>query len=393
MGAITAAEAGLSSILILEATNKPLEKVRLSGGGRCNVTNACWTPQDLVNYYPRGMVALRSPFSRFATGDAVSWFNEHNLNLIEEGDGRIFPKSNNSSEVVACLRNSAKAAGVSLKKQTVVTEIQYLQEKGFLVNYCGGTCLSKFVLLATGGHPSGRRLATKLGHNIVNPVPSLFSFSLKEPLLSKCAGLTLNNVQLKLQTTKKNFFETGRVLLTHKGISGPAVLRLSAFGARDLNSDKYTANLTVNWLGENLEEVKNSLQLFRCNSANKTLISARPFLHLPKRLWATILKKNNLEFCIRWAELSKNLESKLIDGLINSRYLIVGKGPFGEEFVTAGGVDLSQVNMKTMESRLCKGLFFAGELLDIDGVTGGFNFQHCWTSGWLAGNAIAKSFI
>ncbi len=392
MAAITAVERGLSSVCILESTSKTLEKVRISGGGRCNVTNACFDPTELVRNYPRGQLPLLGPFSRFATSDAVSWFAERGLHLIKEEDGRMFPVSNSSQDVVSCLRNAAKTAGVDCLINSPVTRLDCLNQKEFLLHYPTNNSLrAKKVLLATGGHPSGRKLATAMGHSIVKPVPSLFSFAINVPWLKSCSGLALDNIQIHLLVGGKSFQECGRVLITHKGLSGPAILRLSAFAARELSEDKYKGELSINWVGLNHNAIKNLFNDFRYKFASNQIGNAKPFRKLQNRFWRSLLKSIDINPSTRWAEFTIAQEKKLLSSLLSSSFVLHGRGPFGEEFVTAGGVKLREVQLSTMESRLCSGLHFAGELLDIDGVTGGFNFQHCWTSGWLAGNAIASS--
>ncbi len=393
MAAITAAEAGLASVLLLEATSEPLTKVRLSGGGRCNVTHACWDPHDLVTYYPRGTRPLRGPFSRFATGDAVAWFAERGMDLVEEADGRMFPEANCSSAVVDCLRNTASAAGVICQLQANVQAVDHNKSGGFTVRCRGGSCLhAQRVLLATGGHPSGRRLAVGLGHQLVPPVPSLFTLALDAPALAVCSGLAVDDVQLMLNAGGERFQQTGRVLLTHWGISGPATLRLTAFAARALHADRYRGELIVNWTRyASRQDAQDCLGELRRRQARRTLGAARPFPEMPRRLWLALLDQVGAKSDQRWADCPAALERRLLEALVASRYLIRGRGPFGEEFVTAGGVALGEVNLATMESRVCSGLHLVGELLDVDGLTGGFNFQHCWTSGWLAGDAIAKS--
>ncbi len=392
MAAITAAEEGLESIHLLEATTKPLEKVRISGGGRCNVTHAAWDPRDLVDNYPRGNKPLRSAFSRFAAGDAVAWFSEHGLQLVEEKDGRMFPITNKSDSVVNCFRDTANSLGISLRTEEFVRELQFLDNNEYLVICNSGyTLYSKNVLLATGGHPSGRRLANNLGHNIIPSIPSLFSFKINDKLIRTCSGYALDNVSMQLNIDGKIFQEYGRMLFTHWGFSGPIVLKLSSFAARWLYRSHYQAKITIDWIAKESFDIKNIFAKVRREKGYKTLFNFKPFENLSKRFWLTLLQKASIDFSIKWSDLSLRDEIKLIQTLTCNQYLLIGKGPFGDEFVTAGGVDLNEVNFKNMESRLCKGLYFAGEVLDVDGLTGGFNFQHCWTSAWLAGRAIASS--
>ena len=394
MAAITAAELGVQRVLVLEGTPEPLQKVRISGGGRCNVTHACWDPGELVTHYPRGSRPLRGPFSRFACGDAISWFDDHGLTLVAEADGRMFPEQNRSEAVIQCLQRAAVAAGVQLRTRAMVQEVVVEPAGGFVVNGRGLTAplRAQKLMLATGGHPSGRRLAQSVGHNLVPPVPSLFSLSLQAPALAACSGIAVDEVGLDLKLGDQRFRQLGRVLITHRGLSGPATLRLSAFAARALHQRHYKGELKVDWsAGLGRSEVEVRLQDFRHQQARRTLAAAKPFEHLPRRLWQAFLKEVGLNGERRWADLPLKTERQLVEVLVGQRLLIQGRGPFGEEFVTAGGVELGEINLATMESRRVSGLHLAGEVLDVDGVTGGFNFQACWTGGWLAGQAIAAA--
>ena len=393
MAAITAAEAGLQRVLVLEATAEPLTKVRLSGGGRCNVTHACWDPGELVGHYPRGQRPLRGPFSRFASGDSVAWFSDRGLDLVEEDDGRMFPQANRSSAVVDCLRTAARRSGVQLITGAPVQSVARDLSGGFVASCRGGGRFhARRLLLATGGHPSGRRLAAQLGHRLIPPVPSVFSLTLDAPQLQGCAGVAVDDVLLTLEVGGERFRQIGRVLITHWGLSGPATLRLTAFAARTLQASRYRATLNVSWCsGSSHANLLEALQEQRTQAARRTLAASRPLAdHLPRRLWLSMLHEVGAAPDQRWADCPARVEQGLLDQLKFCRYPVKGRGPFGEEFVTAGGVDLGEINLATMESRCCPGLHLAGELMDVDGVTGGFNFQHCWTSGWLAGQAAAK---
>ena len=394
MGAIKAAEDGASSTVIYEATSKILEKVRISGGGRCNVINACWEPSVLVTNYPRGERPLLGAFSRFAAGDALNWFEARGLELISEEDGRIFPKSNSSLEVIKCLRDSANKAGVTYCTKMAVEEVKFSEKKDFLLKFRNQSVINaKKVLIASGGGHIGRKIASALGHQIVLPVPSLFAFKLYPTFLNSCAGISVDNVKLKLLCDSKSFKQEGRVLITHKGLSGPAILKMSAFAARNLYLNKYNASLMINWVGINNEEIKHQLRLFRDNHSEIKFKKNYPFPKLSKRLWLHFIGVAGISTEARWSSLSNFQENLLAKVLGQDSHLMKGRGPFGEEFVTAGGVSLKEINFKSMESRICSGLYFAGEILDIDGVTGGFNFQHCWTSGWIAGRAIARDLM
>ena len=392
MAAITAAEQGVQSVLVLEGTPELLNKVRISGGGRCNVTHACWDPAELVGHYPRGQRALRGMFSRFAAGDAIAWFADRGLVLIEEADGRMFPEQNRSEAVIQCLKRAALKAGVKVQTRAMVQRLSVQSECGFLADGRGleQPLSAQKVMLATGGHPSGRKMAENLGHQLVPPVPSLFSLSLEASALTACSGIAVDDVGLELKLNNQRFRHVGRVLITHRGLSGPATLRLSAFAARVLHSSRYRVELRVDWsAGLGRSGVEQRLKQWRQEQARRTLAAAKPFDHFPRRLWQAFLMLAGADGERRWAELPVKSERRLVEILCAQPLSIQGRGPFGEEFVTAGGVDLGEVNLATMESRRCPGLYLAGELLDVDGVTGGFNFQACWSGGWLAGQSIA----
>ena len=402
MAAIAAAEAGAKDVHVLEATPEPLHKVLISGGGRCNVTHACWDPRALVGHYPRGGSALRGPFSRFATGDAVAWFAGHGLELVEEADGRLFPRSNRSESVAATLRKAAVAAGVTLHTGATLQQVSQ-QAGGFALEVrcaAGRVNLGAGQLvLATGGHPSGRRLATDLGHGVVSPVPSLFTLAVAADPLLQLAGVVMDPVELTLvlpadgtSRSPQRWHQRGPVLITHWGLSGPATLRLSAFAARALHQVGYRASLQVDWSGGlSQAELEQVFAQGRRDQAKRQLANWRPWPELSRRLWFHLLEQAGVDGERRWADLAKAQQQALIQALRASTYAIRGRGPFGEEFVTAGGIPLGEVNLARMESRLQRGLYLVGELLDVDGITGGFNFQHCWSSGWLAGQAIAEA--
>lgn len=407
MAAIAAAEAGAPDVHILESTPEPLHKVLISGGGRCNVTHACWDPRALAGHYPRGSRALRGPFSRFAAGDAVGWFDDHGLELVEEPDGRMFPRANRSTAVIEVLRRAAANAGVTLHTGVALKEATALPAGGFRLGlrlsgaeHVAGSAeiTGQRLVLATGSHPSGRRLAAQLGHGLVPPVPSLFTLALAGESLGELAGLVVDPVELELQLPPaeaggavERFRQVGPLLITHWGLSGPATLRLTAFAARALHAASYKAELTVRWSGgKDRAQLDELFADARREQARRQLGNWRPWPELPRRLWLHVLSQAGVDSSLRWADLSKADQRQLVHALLASRYRVSGRGPFGEEFVTAGGVPLGEVNLATMESRRCPGLHLVGELLDVDGITGGFNFQHCWTSGWLAGVALAN---
>ncbi len=387
MGAITAVQSGLRSVVILESTLKVLEKVRISGGGRCNLTNSCWDVSNLVNNYPRGEKQLIGLFNRFSTIDAYDWFQKRGLPLKVEKDGRVFPISDSSYDVIKCLFNEAKDLGVKVVTNSHVKQVNRIDD-GFNVLVKGSNYYkAKNILICTGGHPSGRRLAKSLGHSIIPAVPSLFSFSTAENEIKTCSGITLD-VEVRLIVNNKKYSETGSILVTHKGFSGPVILRLSAFCARNLYANNYKCELKINWLCMRENEVRSKIDLYKLENGKKLVLKNKPFSQLPKRLWKALLLSVGIDCQLKWADLSKCEKELLVKCLTNNRFSVISRGPFGEEFVTAGGVSLKEINFKTMESKICKGLFFAGEVLDIDGITGGFNFQHCWTSAWVAGNSV-----
>ncbi|MFM7513218.1 MAG: aminoacetone oxidase family FAD-binding enzyme [Cyanobium sp.] len=411
MAAIAAAEAGLRDVLILEATAEPLHKVRISGGGRCNVTHACWDPRALVGHYPRGAQALLGAFSRFAPGDTLAWFAQHGLELVEESDGRLFPCANRSTAVVACLRDAAAAAGVTLVTGEALQTATALEQGGFRLRLRSGALLEACrLVLASGSHPSGHRLALSLGHGLVAPVPSLFTLSLAGHPFAGLEGVAMEPVGLELLPPadftaaatasgrpRAPHRQRGPVLITHWGLSGPATLRLTAFAARDLKAWGYRARLRIDWTGgmgaPALEEL---FDRARREQARRQLSTARPWPALSRRLWRQLLEVAGpgglaLDSALRWADLDRRARRSLVQSLLASEVEVAGRGPFGEEFVTAGGIPLGEVDLATMASRRCPGLHLVGELLNVDGVTGGFNFQHCWSSGWIAGGAAAAA--
>ncbi|MEC4818270.1 MAG: NAD(P)/FAD-dependent oxidoreductase [Scytonema sp. PMC 1069.18] len=391
-GAIAGAESNPhAQVILLEASRQPLHKVRISGGGRCNVTHGCFEVSRLVQNYPRGGKALLGAFTRFQAKDTVSWFAEHGVPLKTETDGRMFPITNTSETIVNCLMKAAKDAGVELRTGASVVSVKAIANGFELALKSGGILECDRLLLATGSNPIGYKLARELGHTIEPPVPSLFTFNIADEKLRELAGVSVHPVQLRLSGSGKTKLEqTGPLLVTHWGLSGPAVLKLSAWGARMLHSNNYQAALYINWVPLlNPEEVRQKLLEVK-NEWAKRAMSLHRGIDLPHRLWRFIIDRVGIASEDRWAELSTKTLNQLVQELTQGQYLIKGKGVFKDEFVTCGGVSLKEVNFKTMESKSVPGLFFAGEILDIDGVTGGFNFQSAWTTGYLAGKAIAS---
>jgi predicted Rossmann fold flavoprotein len=390
-GAIACAEAYPQAQVMLLEAREPLSKVRISGGGRCNVTHACFDPALLIQHYPRGGKALRGAFSRFQPRDTVDWFAQRGVRLKTEADGRMFPTTDRSETIVDCLMQAARGAGVQLYTGSSVQAIQ-AQPNGFEVQLkSAGTISVQRLLLATGSSPQGYRLAQSLGHDLEPPVPSLFTFNVPDPALRELAGVAVETAQVRLLLpNQKPLDQTGPLLLTHWGLSGPAVLKLSAWAARLLHDQHYQAQIQINWLpGQTPELSRQQLGQVKQQQPQKTLTSFSP-LDLPRRLWQYLVHRSGIHPERRWAELSKKELLLLLEELHQSQHQVSGKGVFKDEFVTCGGVRLSQVDFKTMQSRICPHLYFAGELLDIDGVTGGFNFQSAWTTGWLAGQAMGE---
>jgi predicted Rossmann fold flavoprotein len=391
-GAIAAAQAHPhAQVTLLEASPQVLAKVRISGGGRCNVTHACFEPTALVQHYPRGGKALRGPLTRFQPQDTVTWFKTHGVALKTESDGRMFPVTDDSETIVECLVQSARRVGVQVVTGSVVTEV-VSSPAGFTVQLKGGkTVVGDRLLIATGSNPLGYRLATSLGHTLVPPVPSLFTFKITDPRLVELAGVAVPSVRVKLLVEgQKPLEQEGPLLITHWGVSGPAVLKLSAWGARLLHDVRYQAKIQVNWLPEQKpEELRDVLLKVKAEWVRKAIAKHCP-VALPQRLWQRLVESVGIGAELRWADLSKKALNLLLLELTQGQFAIQGKGMFKDEFVTCGGIPLTEVNFRTMESRCCAGLYFAGEILDVDGVTGGFNFQNAWTTGWIAGQAIGE---
>lgn len=392
-GAIAAAETHpQAEVILYEAGAECLAKVRISGGGRCNVTHHCFDPAQLVQHYPRGGKALRGAFSRFQPQDTIAWYQQRGVKLKTEADGRMFPVTDDSGTIVDCLMNAAVKAGVTIKTRSPVKQIART-ESGFILGLKAGDVRCDRILLATGSSPQGHRIAKSLGHTIEPPVPSLFTFTVKDAALRQRSGLSMNPVEVKLKLSghKQPLTQTGPVLVTHWGLSGPAVLKLSAWGARALHDHKYQGTVLLNWLPQlSQEQVRELLQTARGEGGKRAIANHNP-TPAPKRLWAYFVQRTQIDPQAQWTTLSNKAINKLTQELCQGEYSLQGKGVFKDEFVTCGGIRLKEIDFKTMESRLCPGLFLAGEILDIDGITGGFNFQSAWTTGWLAGQATLAS--
>ncbi len=408
-GAIAAANTNpKAQVFLFEAGRETLAKVKISGGGRCNVTHSCFEPATLVQYYPRGGKVLRGVFSRFQPKDTIAWFELRGVKLKTESDGRLFPTTDDSGTIVDCLMDEADRVRVKVKTSAGVKSVQRLAS-GFSIEMRTGEIIQcDRILLATGSSAQGYQMARELGHSVIPTVPSLFTFNVRDRRLEGLAGVSVPDAIVKLQPAlganlgvnlgvnsssnlSAKLEQSGPLLVTHWGLSGPAVLKLSAWGARTLHELHYKMALTVNWLPQSKPEgLRAELMKVKTQLAKKSVGPNCPVI-LPRRLWESLIAAAGIPSELRWSDVSKVMLNALLKELLQGEYAITGKGVFKDEFVTCGGVDLKEVDFKTMESRICPGLYFAGEVLDIDGVTGGFNFQSAWSTGWIAGQAIGRS--
>ena len=385
--AITCAESNPEArVILLEKGSHFLSKVRISGGGRCNVTHSCFDSKQMTLNYPRGERSLMGPFSQFQPSDTVAWFEARGVNLKTEGDGRMFPVTDSSQTIIDCFLQEAEKAGVLLKTNTAVEQATRLTNGGFELRLSNGETLQcERLIVATGGCRSsgGEALPVTLGHTLEPPVPSLFTFHIDVPWLRQLAGISVEPVKVSVPGMKRT--QLGPVLITHFGLSGPAILKLSAWGARALHAVNYRFPLRVNWLPQlSFEDVLAELRS-RSETQPAGLVMNTSIRPIPARLWEQLAIASGITREIRWAAFPKVLLLELARNLTATEFNVIGKSPNKAEFVTCGGVRLSEINFKTMESRIVPGLYFAGEVLDIDGVTGGFNFQAAWTTGWIAG--------
>ena len=376
------------SVLLLEQTQKILSKVKISGGGRCNVTHSCFEPKKLIQNYPRGSKELLGPFFRFQPKDLVEWFNQRNVQLKTEEDGRMFPVTDDSQTIIDCLNKEASKWGVQIELGAKVTNLKKNESTFSLELKTGQSLIANKVMLATGGGGSGIQIAQNLGHNIVSLVPSLFTFNVPDSPLLSLSGISFEDVVVSLPEIKMEY--RGPILLTHWGFSGPAVLKLSAWAARELYDRSYFMKLCIDWFPSlTFEEVQTVIEQHILKNLGKVVENDSPFL-MPKNLWINFIKTLDFKPGCRWAEVSKAQKLVLIQKLKKDYYQISGKTTYKQEFVTAGGVDLSEIDFKRMESKLVPNLFFGGEILNIDGITGGFNFQAAWTAGWIAGESMGR---
>ncbi len=374
-----------STVIILEKTPNILSKVKISGGGRCNVTHACFEPKELCRFYPRGSKELLGPFYSFQCKDTMDWFESRGVPLKIEKDNRVFPYSDSSQSIIDCLVKEAEALGVQLCTSCSVEKIEK-DKLGFRLSLENGDTLTcDKLILATGSSREGHRFAKSLGHKIVEPIPSLFTFKISDPSLHKRSGLSVENVEVWLGKNKKQS-QSGPLLVTHWGFSGPAIIKLSAWQARTLFNTKYQEDLHIDWLP--VYDKNDLLQLFiqeRTDNGKKQVCKRSPHPEIAGRLWDYLCQKAGVGDVATWQSLNERQVETLISELKAGHFDMAGKSPFKDEFVTCGGVSLKEVNFKTMESKVCANLHLVGELLNIDGVTGGFNFQNAWTTGYLSG--------
>lgn len=388
-GAISAAEKASElgqsvRISIFESSSRYLKKVKISGGGRCNVTHNQFDVRSFCQNYPRGQKELLSPMQKFQAKDMVEWLKKVGVDVVAEDDGRMFPTSNESQTIIDCYMEQVEKHNIQLCPNHKVSGIHVENNEFHLSFVDQEDVIAKKVLIATGSSPGGYKLAEALGHTITERAPSLFSFKIQDPLLTDLQGISFFT-SLKLSIpNRKAFKQVGQSLITHWGLSGPAILKLSAWAAREMKSSQYKAKLTVNWMGEApLAEIEDHLQTIKDNNAKTHIKNSYPSL-LPKRFWLKLLSKLKIDPEKQWASLSKKELHQLAQNLYASEFEILGQNRFKDEFVECGGVSLKELNFKTMESKKHPGLHFAGELLDVDGITGGFNFQNAWTTSWIA---------
>ena len=371
-------------VAILERGKEVLTKVKISGGGRCNVTHACFVPNDLVKFYPRGEKELRGPFHQFCSGDTIEWFEKHGIELKIEDDGRMFPVSNSSDTIVDCFLTATQKLGIEIltgqSVQSIFKAPEYWKVQTTTENY---SCQN--LILTTGSNPKIWEMLANIGHTIIPPVPSLFTFNIGDKRTKDLMGVSAM-ASVKVKNSKLE--ASGPLLITHWGMSGPGILRLSAWGARELADKNYQFAIQVNWLNEvTLEEAEEKLKELKLEHSKKVVSKKSPF-EFPNRLWENLVLAATISEDTKWADLTKKQLQNLALQLTQGEFQVNGKSTFKEEFVTAGGIDLKEINFKTMESKLHPNLYFAGEIVNIDAITGGFNFQNAWTSGFIVAEAI-----
>ena len=373
-------------VAILERGKTVLEKVRISGGGRCNVTHACFVPNDLVKFYPRGEKELRGPFHQFCSGDTIEWFEKHGVELKIEDDGRMFPTSDSSQTIIDCFLGLTHKLKIDvLTGQSVQSLFRGDQYWKVETNHDSFSCQK--IVMTTGSNPKIWELLESMNHTIIPPVPSLFTFNIKDNRIKDLMGVSAF-ANVKIKGTKLE--ASGPLLITHWGMSGPGILRLSAWGAIILAEKKYQFVIEINWLNDvTFDQAMETLKELKQEHAKKVVSKKSPF-DFPNRLWESLVLASAIDTETKWADLTKMQLTNLANQLTNGQFQVNGKSTFKEEFVTAGGIDLREINFKTMESKLHENLFFAGEIVNIDAITGGFNFQNAWTSGFIAANSITS---
>ena len=369
----------LYDVTILEQNSDVLQKVKISGGGRCNVSHACFDPRELVQFYPRGNKELLSVFTKFQPGDTMNWYEEHGVVLKIEDDNRIFPESNSSQSIIDCLVNECKKKNVKILTKQTVTEI-LPQENGYKIHTTDQNYFADYVVFSTGSSPKAFKILEKLGHQIITPVPSLFTFNIKNEILKDLMGTSFQYVNIEIP--KLNLEESGSLLITHWGLSGPAILKLSAWGARELAALKYQFEIIINFIGMASEDALEIFRNFKEKEPKKSIGQAKIF-DITNRFWNRILLVSGIDTAKQLANINNKEMQKIIENLCCCRINVTGKSTFKEEFVTAGGVDLKEMDFKTMKSKKLPNFYISGEVLNIDAVTGGFNFQACWSEGWL----------
>ncbi|MEA1850059.1 NAD(P)/FAD-dependent oxidoreductase [Chryseobacterium sp. MHB01] len=366
-------------ITILEQNSDVLQKVKISGGGRCNVTHACFDPRELVQFYPRGNKELLSVFTRFQPGDTMEWFENRKVPLKIEGDNRVFPESNSSQTIINAMLEEIRSKNVEVKTKCSVKQIEK-QEGKYLIQTSLGDFEADYIIYSTGSSPKSLKIIESLGHNIIDLVPSLFTFNIKDNLLKDLAGTSFEMAETSIPKLKTE--ESGPLLITHWGLSGPAILKISAWEAVNLAKMKYNFEVEVNFISKSLDSAEEIFQQFKQSNPKKTIGQSKIF-DITNRFWQRILEVSNIDLNKQVANISKKEMDRIIENLCKKKFQVTGKSTFKDEFVTAGGVDLKEINFKNMSSKILPNFYIAGEVLNIDAVTGGFNFQACWSEAWL----------
>lgn len=380
----------LLQVTIIEKSSRLLGKVKISGGGRCNVTHHCFSIAEMIKKYPRGNSFLKKAFHHFFTTHTIQWFEERNVQLKAESDGRMFPVTDSSQTVIDCLMKEANQYGVEILMNREAGGLTFDNGQWIIVLKNDERIKADYVCIASGGVPKSIQFdwLKKLGHTIEEPVPSLFTFNIPGSSITELMGVVADNATVKINGTKLS--SQGPLLITHWGMSGPAVLKLSSFAARELAAANWHFTVSVNWASDyNENTAREKLQTIRFETAAKKISNTNPF-NLPQRLWQYLLQQSDINEAVRWADLPAKEQNKLIKHLCTQEFAVKGKTTFKEEFVTAGGIHLNEIDYNTMQSKIVSNLFFAGEVINVDGITGGFNFQNAWTTGWIAAKAIAS---